>query len=124
MIRRPPRSTLFPYTTLFRSEAGGENGYIQPDPFDPDAVYGGTVTRFRLSTGENQNVQPALAHPGEYRRTWTLPLVFSPRDPHELYFGSQVLFRTKNGGQTWQIISPDITRHDLGAPPNLDDFAP
>ena len=104
-------------------EAGGENGYIQPDPFDPDAVYGGTVTRFRLSTGENQNVQPALAHPGEYRRTWTLPLVFSPRDPHELYFGSQVLFRTKNGGQTWQIISPDLTREDPGVPPNLDDSA-
>ncbi|HYL11167.1 MAG TPA: hypothetical protein VEU31_10550 [Candidatus Acidoferrales bacterium] len=102
------------------AEAGGENGYIQPDPFDPDILYGGTVTRFRLSTGENQNIAPTLAHPGEYRRTWTLPLVFSPRDSHELYFGSQVLFRTTNGGQTWDVLSPDLTREDPGVPPNLD----
>src|SRR5260370_37174524 len=63
---------------------------------------------------------PTLAHPGEYRRTWTLPLVFSPLDPHALYFSSQVLFRTVDGGNSWKVISPDLTREDPGVPPNLD----
>jgi photosystem II stability/assembly factor-like uncharacterized protein len=63
---------------------------------------------------------PSLAHPGDYRRTWTLPLVFSPIDPHVLYFGSQILFRTADGGGSWQVISPDLTREDPGVPPNLD----
>jgi hypothetical protein len=63
---------------------------------------------------------PTLAHPGKYRSTWTLPLVFSPVDPHVLYFGSQVLFRTADGGSSWQMISPDLTREDPGVPPNLD----
>jgi photosystem II stability/assembly factor-like uncharacterized protein len=63
---------------------------------------------------------PTLAHPGDYRRTWTLPLVFSPLDAHVLYFGSQNLFRTVDGGNSWQIISPDLTREDPGMPPNLD----
>src|SRR2546430_7962299 len=46
-----------------------------------------------------QQLPPTLAHPGDYRRTWTLPLVFSPIDPHVLYFGSQVLFRTAEIGR-------------------------
>jgi len=63
---------------------------------------------------------PTLVHPGEYRRTWRLPLVFSPIDKHVLYFGSQVLFRTGDGGNSWQVISPDLTREDPGVPANLD----
>jgi photosystem II stability/assembly factor-like uncharacterized protein len=102
------------------SPAGGESGSIAPDPLNPDIVYGGTVTRWDLRTGQTQNVSPSLAHPGDYRRTWTLPLVFSERDPHELYFSHQILFRTTNGGQSWQILSPDLTREDPGVPPNLD----
>ncbi|MBC5823647.1 MAG: glycoside hydrolase, partial [Candidatus Eremiobacteraeota bacterium] len=51
-------------------------------------------------------------------------LVFSPVDPHELYLGSNVLFRTVDGGHSWQIISPDLTRPDPGVPPNLGAFAP
>ncbi len=79
-----------------------------------------TVARYNLATGEGQNIAPSLAHPGSYRRTWTLPLVISPRDPHELYFSNQILFRTRDGGQTWQVLSPDLTREDPGVPPNLD----
>jgi photosystem II stability/assembly factor-like uncharacterized protein len=101
-------------------EVGDENGYIAPDPLDPDVVYGGTVTRFDRSTRQNQVILPMLAHPGWYRRTWTLPLVFSPLDPHRLYFASQVLFRTTNAGQTWDVISGDLTREDPGVPANLD----
>jgi photosystem II stability/assembly factor-like uncharacterized protein len=100
--------------------AGDENGYIAPDPENPGVIYGGFVTRQDLNNEQIQQTPPTLAHPGNYRRTWTLPLVFSPIDPHVLYFGSQVLFRTSDGGNSWQVISPDLTREDPGAPPNLD----
>jgi photosystem II stability/assembly factor-like uncharacterized protein len=49
-----------------------------------------------------------------------LPLVFSEIDPHVLYFSAQVLFRTADGGSSWQKISPDLTREDPGVPANLD----
>ena len=100
--------------------AGDENGYIAPDPENPEVIYGGFVTRQDLDNEQLQLMPPTLAHPGNYRRTWTLPLVFSPMDPKVLYFGSQVLFRTVDGGNSWQVISPDLTREDPGAPPNLD----
>jgi photosystem II stability/assembly factor-like uncharacterized protein len=101
-------------------EAGDENGYIAPDPLNPPVIYGGFVTRQDLRNEEIQQMPPTLAHSGSFRRTWTLPLVFSPTDPHVLYFGSQVLFRTVDGGNSWQIISPDLTREDPGVPANLD----
>jgi len=101
-------------------EAGDENGYIAPDPLNPGVVFGGFVDRQELGSEQLQRVTPTLAHLGDYRRTWTLPLVFSPIDPHVLYFGSQVLFRTADGGNSWQAISPDLTREDPGVPPNLD----
>jgi photosystem II stability/assembly factor-like uncharacterized protein len=101
-------------------EAGDENGYIAPDPLNPGIAYGGFVARQDFSDEQIQEMPPTLAHTGEYRRTWTLPLVFSPADAHVLYFGSQVLFRTADGGNSWQIISPDLTREDPGVPANLD----
>ena len=104
--------------------AGGESGYIASDPLDPNILYGGgfgsEVAKYNLTTGQGQDIAPSLAHPGSYRRTWTLPVVISPRDPHELYFSNQILFRTKDGGQSWQVLSPDLTREDPGVPPNLD----
>jgi photosystem II stability/assembly factor-like uncharacterized protein len=101
-------------------EAGDENGYIAPDPLHSEVVYGGFVMRQDFTNEQMQSMPPTLAQPGEYRRTWTSPLVFSPADPHVLYFGSQVLFRTADGGNSWQIISPDLTRQDPGVPSNLD----
>jgi photosystem II stability/assembly factor-like uncharacterized protein len=101
-------------------DAGGENGYIAPDPLNPGVVFGGTVARQDFNDEQVQEMPPTLAHPGKYRSTWTLPLVFSSIDPHVLYFGSQVLFRTTDGGSSWQVISPDLTRGDPGVPPNLD----
>jgi len=101
-------------------DAGDENGYIAPDPLNPGVVFGGFVARQDLSDEQLQQMPPTLAHPGEYRRTWTLPLVFSSVDPHVLYFGSQVLFRTADGGNSWQVISPDLTHEEPGVPPNLD----
>jgi photosystem II stability/assembly factor-like uncharacterized protein len=101
-------------------DAGDENGYIAPDPLNPGVVFGGTVARQDFGDEQLQQLPPTLAHAGDYRRTWTLPLVFSPIDPHVLYFGSQVLFRTADGGSSWQVISPDLTREDPGVPLNLD----
>jgi photosystem II stability/assembly factor-like uncharacterized protein len=100
--------------------AGDENGYMAPDPLHPGVIFGGFVDRQDFANEQIQTVPPTLAHSGDFRRTWTLPLVFSPRDPHVLYFSSQVLFRTADGGNSWQAISPDLTREDPGVPSNLD----
>jgi photosystem II stability/assembly factor-like uncharacterized protein len=101
-------------------EAGEENGYLAPDPLHPGVVYGGFVGRQDLNNEQVQQMPPTLGHPGDWRRTWTLPLVFSLADPQVLYFGAQALFRTADGGSSWQIISPDLTREEPGVPPNLD----
>lgn len=101
-------------------EAGDENGYIAPNPLHPEVVFGGFVIRQDLSNEQMLQMPPTMAHPGEFRRTWTLPLIFSPTDPHVLYFGSQVLFRTADAGNSWQIVSPDLTREDPSVPVNLD----
>ncbi len=101
-------------------EAGNENGYIASDPLNPGVIFGATVTRQDLNDEEIQMMPPTLAQSGQFRHTWTLPLVFSPADPHILYFGSQMLFRTADGGSSWQEISPDLTREDPGVPANLD----
>src|SRR6266852_1600443 len=101
-------------------EAGGENGYIAPDPLNRGVTYGGTVTRQDFSNEEIKMMPPTLAQTGSFRQTWTLPLVFSPIDAHILYFGSNFLFRSADGGSSWQEISPDLTREDPGIPVNLD----
>jgi photosystem II stability/assembly factor-like uncharacterized protein len=101
-------------------ETGDENGYIAPDPANPGIVYGGFVARQDLRNEQVVQTPPGLAQPEELRRTWTLPLVFSPRDSRVLYFGSQNLFRTADGGNSWQAIGPDLTREEPGVPANLD----
>lgn len=101
-------------------EAGDENGYIAPDPLNPGVIFGGFVDRQDLSNEQVQAMPPTIAQEGAFRRTWTLPLVFSPLDSHVLYFGSQILFRTEDGGDSWQTISADLTREDPGVPANLD----
>jgi photosystem II stability/assembly factor-like uncharacterized protein len=100
--------------------AGGESDNIAPDPKDPDILYGGRVSKLNLRTMQTRDVDPTVAHLNLDRRTWTLPLVFSPRDPSALYFSNQRLFRTRDGGEHWDVISPDLTREDPGVPANLD----
>jgi photosystem II stability/assembly factor-like uncharacterized protein len=108
------------------SAGGSENGYIAPDPRDPDIFYtgtnangGGFLTRFNRRTGESRQVSPyPRMFSGEEsavikeRWQWTYPIVFSPVDPRVLYASSQHLWRTTNGGASWDRISPDLTRHD------------
>jgi photosystem II stability/assembly factor-like uncharacterized protein len=106
-------------TQFHEVTAGGESDEIAPDPNDPDIVYGGRVEKLDLKSGQTRNIDPTLAFPGEYRGEWTLPLTWGKRD-HALYFGNQRLFRTRDGGQTWALISPDLTRADPGVPATLD----
>jgi photosystem II stability/assembly factor-like uncharacterized protein len=99
-----------------------EYGYVAPDPLDPNIIFGGKVTRFNRLTGQTQDVSPVVLRTGQYRFNRTAPLIFSPVDPHVLFLGSNVLFKTTDGGNSWQIVSPDLTREDPGVPPNLGVF--
>jgi len=99
-----------------------EYGYVAPDPLDPDVIYGGgrtEVSKFHWSTGELQNVTPIPLRDAKYRADRTEPLMFSPVDPHILYYASNVLFKTTDGGNSWQSISPDLTRETPGAPASV-----
>ena len=104
--------------------AGGEAGYTAPDPLHPEILYGGTVSRCNVLTGETRNVSPERGGtPGQFRHAWTQPLVFSKADPHALYFANQFLYKTTNGGESWTQISQDLTREDPGVPANLNEAA-
>jgi photosystem II stability/assembly factor-like uncharacterized protein len=109
--------------TVFYSVGGGESGYIANDPKNPDIFYAGSysgdMTRFDRKTGQLRRINPYPVNPMGYaskdraeRFQWTFPIVFSPVDKTTLYVGSQHLWKTANGGQTWTRISPDLTRHD------------
>ncbi len=102
---------------------GGESGYIAPDPRDPNIVYAGTyygvMTRYDHRLGESRNVSVWPETPGgrpagdvKYRFQWTFPIVISPVDPTALYAAANVLFKSTDQGQSWQPISPDLTRND------------
>ena len=99
-----------------------EYGYVAPDPLHPNLIYGGKVTVFDRDTGQTRDVSPVVLRTGEYRFNRTAPLIFSPADPHVLYLGSNVLFATRDGGNSWQVISPDLTREDPGPPATLGPF--
>jgi photosystem II stability/assembly factor-like uncharacterized protein len=101
-----------------------EYAYIAPDPLNPDVVYGGRVQRYERRTGEVRNVGPKLPGAPGYRLVRTEPLIFSPVDPHVLYFGSNVVWKTMNGGlQGWAQISPDLTRKTWSDPANVANYA-
>ena len=99
-----------------------EYGYVAPDPLDSNNVFGGKATRFDMVTGQTQNVAPEAIRGRQYRFDRTAPLIFSYADPHTLFLGSNVLFKTRNGGQSWDIISPDLTREDPPVPAALGRF--
>ena len=103
-----------------------EYGYVAPDPLNPDIVYGGKVTRYDRKTGDVIDVSPRPGmggQSGEFRTVRTQPLVFSPTDPHVLYFASNQLWKTTTGGmQGWVAISPDLTRKTWDVPANVGIF--
>ncbi len=100
-----------------------EYGYVAPDPLNPDIIYGGKATRFNWKTHDVQDISPQVMR-GKYRFVRTMPLVFSPLDPHALYLGSNVLFKTRDGGDHWQIVSPDLSRPQWTMPDVIAAFEP
>ena len=110
-------------TAMWQSVGGGESGYAIPDPVDNNIVwassYDGYLTRYDDRTGHSREVrvwpdEPMGWGPGElkYRFNWTFPVHISPHDHNKVYAGSQFVHVTTNGGQSWQVISPDLTTND------------
>jgi photosystem II stability/assembly factor-like uncharacterized protein len=121
----------------WRTVALGESTWVAPEPGDPDKTYGSgyysSLARLATQTGDEKNVSPwaqykagASAAETKYRFGWTHPIFFSPADPGELLVGSQVVFSSTDHGNTWKVISPDLTRNDpstegpSGGPVDLD----
>jgi photosystem II stability/assembly factor-like uncharacterized protein len=99
---------------------GGESGYLALDPSDPDIIYAtgtyGGVSRYDRRTSLSQDITPwpmpnwaSEINQRRYRAPWTPPLTFSPADKKSLYFGTQYVMKTTDGGLHWQTISPDLT---------------
>jgi len=102
---------------------GGESGWIAPSPKDSEIIfagsYDGLITRYDHHTDQLRDVNPYPNNPMgsgaediKYRFQWNFPIVFSPHDANTLYCGANVLFKSTNEGQSWEIISPDLTRND------------
>ena len=102
---------------------GGESGWIAPSPKDSNIVfagsYGGLITRRDHRTGQERNVSPWPDNPMghgaadlKYRFQWNFPIAFSPHEANTLYAGGNVIFKSTNEGQSWEVISPDLTRDD------------
>jgi photosystem II stability/assembly factor-like uncharacterized protein len=107
----------------FEIHGPGDGMYVQIDPRDPTNIYtnsqGGNIIHFDGKTGEARSIHPypvplsgsaAKDHP--YRFNWNAPIHMSPNDPETIYFGSNVLFKTADGGHTWDEISPDLTTNN------------
>ncbi|MCE2995286.1 MAG: WD40/YVTN/BNR-like repeat-containing protein [Cyclobacteriaceae bacterium] len=103
--------------------AGGESGHIAVDPTNNDVVYGGSYDGFLTmrnhATGEERNINAwpdnPMGHGAEgakYRFQWNFPIFFSPHNPKKLYAASQHLHVSYNGGESWELVSPDLTRND------------
>jgi photosystem II stability/assembly factor-like uncharacterized protein len=112
---------------MWHGVGGGESGWATPDPSDPDIIWssasgsgsvGGIVVRYdeRRRQFRNVEVWPDQSNgPAEgvkYRFVWTFPVTLSPHDSNTLYVGSQHVHRTTNAGQSWDLISPDLTLND------------
>ena len=110
-------------TTPFIAAGPGEAGYIAVDPRNPNinyaGNYGGTLVRIDRTNGINESVRiyedsqtGQRASEMKYRQQWNAPIKLSPHNPDVVYTTSQFVHRSKDGGQTWDVISPDLTRND------------
>ena len=102
--------------------AAEEYGYVVADPLDPDIVYGGKLTRYDRRTSQAQNIMPKPFRSADFRVVRTQPVLFSPVDPHVLYFATNTLWKTRDGGRNWEQISPDLTRKTFEAPETIGKF--
>lgn len=101
----------------WRPVGAEEYGYVVADPLDPDIIYGGKISRYDKRTGQSINISPEVTHSGRYRFLRTAPVVFSPVDHKTLFFAGNIIFKTRDQGNHWQEVSPDLTRkvYDLPA---------
>ncbi|HYM22028.1 MAG TPA: hypothetical protein VEU08_02430 [Vicinamibacterales bacterium] len=111
------------FGNLWEHGVGGcESGFTIPDPADTNIVwascYGNKVTRYDSRNSVARSVEPSMitldAPPQDvkYRCHWTAPIAVDPFDHNTVYYGCQVVFRTRNGGQSWDVISPDLSTQD------------
>ena len=99
--------------------AAEEYGYVVADPLDPNIIYGGKISKYDKRNGQSQNISPEVVRSGKYRFIRTAPVLFNPIDKKTLYYAGNVLFKTKDGGSNWQVISPDLTRESWDIPANV-----
>jgi len=102
--------------------AAEEYGYVTPDPLDPDIVYGGKLSRYDRRTGQAQNIMPKPFRGADFRVVRTQPVIFSPVDPHLLFFSTNTLWKTRDGGRNWDQISPDLTRKTFEVPETVGKY--
>ncbi len=100
----------------WRTVGAEEYGYVAADPLNPNIVYGGKLSRFDKTTGQVVNIAPEAVRTGKYRFLRTAPVLFSPVDPRVLFYAGNVLFKTTTGGNSWEVISPDLTRESYDMP--------
>jgi photosystem II stability/assembly factor-like uncharacterized protein len=96
-----------------------EYGYVAADPLDPNIIFGGKISRYDKRTGQIQNISPESVRSGKYRFLRTAPVLFSPIDPKTLFFAGNVLFKTTDGGNSWKVLSPDLTRDSWDIPASV-----
>ncbi len=106
----------------WRTVGVDEYGYAAPDPLNPDITYGGRISRYDWKTGQTQNIAPEPVRSGKYRMLRTMPSIFSPVDNKTLFFATNVLWKTLNGGQSWEIISPDLSREKYDIPESIGKY--
>ena len=94
----------------------GDGFWMFPDPADADYIYaeyqGGNVARVNRHTHEARNIQPRPDYKEKLRYNWNTPIALSPNEKGTIYIGAQFLFRSRDHGQTWERISPDLTTND------------
>jgi photosystem II stability/assembly factor-like uncharacterized protein len=102
--------------------AAEEYGYVVADPIDPDIIIGGKLTRFDRRTGQAENILPVPIQTEGFRMLRTEPVVFSPLDPHLLFFAGNTLWQTRDRGDHWQKISPDLSRPNYELPASIGKY--
>ena len=100
-----------------------EYGYVAADPLDPNIIYGGKISRYDKRTGQTQDISPVIGRDKNIRFIRTAPVLFNPIDKKTLYYAGNVLFKTMNGGNSWQTISPDLSRESWDVPASIGIYA-
>jgi photosystem II stability/assembly factor-like uncharacterized protein len=99
-----------------------EYGYVAADPLDPDTIYGGKLTRYDRRTGQAKDILPVPVRTKDFRMIRTQPVIFSPLDPHLLFFSGNTLWQTRDRGENWTQISPDLTRETYELPSSIGKY--